>query len=101
MNINLVKGFTQKTCGSCGVIFFIPDELEKECQETGQSWHCPNGHSRVYKESQASKYKRLYEEECIRKQNAHNARQEAERIADELKTKLEAMNKAKKVKKAK
>jgi hypothetical protein len=60
MNLEITKGFTQKTCGTCGVIFFVPDELEREYRQQGQSWHCPNGHVRSYTESEADKYTRLY-----------------------------------------
>lgn len=63
MDISLTQGFTKKVCGSCGVTFFVSEELEKEYLATGQAWTCPNGHRRSYVESDASKYKRLYEAE--------------------------------------
>lgn len=70
MNIDIQTGFTLKVCGKCGVNFWIPDELEAECRKTGQGWHCPNGHSRAYIESDADKYKRLYEQSEIYRKNA-------------------------------
>lgn len=39
-----------KICGVCGVEFMMPSAFERECRKEGQkmSWHCPNGHERVY-----------------------------------------------------
>jgi hypothetical protein len=70
MEIAITKGFTQKTCGTCGVVFFVPDELEREYRQQGQVWHCPNGHTRSYTESEADKYKRLYEQAEQYRKNA-------------------------------
>lgn len=52
---------TVMTCGSCGCDFAIPETMRAEKQRSGGRWYCPNGHSRVYSESDAAKYKRLYE----------------------------------------
>lgn len=93
MNIELTKGFTQKTCGSCGVIFFVPDELEKEFLKTGQSWHCPNGHIRSYTESEADKYKRLYEQT---EKYRINAASQNERLKADVKALQAALDKCKK-----
>jgi len=70
MNVTLTNGFTQKTCKGCGVIFFIPDELEKKFKESGGYWYCPNGHQYGYAEPDAVKYKRLYEDSERYRQNA-------------------------------
>lgn len=53
-NINL----TTMVCGECGITFAMPETFRKECQELGNSWHCPNGHSRIYSETDVSKLKR-------------------------------------------
>jgi hypothetical protein len=94
MQIEITKGFTQKTCGTCGVIHFIPDELEQEAKSTGQTWYCPNGHGRSYKESEVDKYKRLYEQ-------AEKYRQNAVSELQYLKNDVEALDKALKAQKAK
>jgi len=62
MNLTIVKGFTEKVCIKCGVLFLIPNELERNLLQTGQTWCCPNGHPQNYAESEADKYKRLYED---------------------------------------
>lgn len=57
-------GHTQlevKVCGSCGVMFAIPQALEEECDRNhSRYWWCPNGHSRHYVgETDAAKQARL------------------------------------------
>jgi len=96
MDVTIKQGFTQKTCGNCGVIFFIPDELESECFNNGKSWTCPNGHTRVYKESEAAKYKRLYEAEQRARQReaevAANAIESGRKLREQVE-KLQTKNK--------
>jgi hypothetical protein len=88
MDVTIRKGFTEKTCGNCGVIFFIPDELENECFHNGKSWTCPNGHTRVYKESESAKYQRLYEAEKQARQReasvGANAIESARRLREQV-----------------
>lgn len=88
MNIALVVGFTEKHCGTCGVVFFVPDALEREFHRTGQAWTCPNGHRRSYAESDADKYQRLYEaekDEHVKTARIKlNAIASAERLAGQL-----------------
>lgn len=49
----LISGMTAMLCGQCGIEFAVPDAFYKERQEKGPAlgWHCPNGHSRVFRES--------------------------------------------------
>lgn len=37
-------------CGTCGVWHAIPSAMYDSCVEEGGYWHCPNGHSRGYRE---------------------------------------------------
>jgi hypothetical protein len=40
---------TQMTCGSCGIVFAMPEQLRREAKRhKGQTWYCPNGHARIY-----------------------------------------------------
>lgn len=93
MELTITKGFTQKTCGECGVIFWVPDELETEFKKTGQAWCCPNGHRRAYTESQTDRYKRMYEQT---ERYLQNARAVSERLERELKKCQASKPKAKK-----
>lgn len=96
MDISLTQGFTKKVCGSCGVIFFISEELEKECLATGQAWTCPNGHRRSYVESEAAKYKRLYEAEKAEKARAKQYHINAITVIQDLEKKVEKLQAKKK-----
>lgn len=60
---------TDMECGECGIVFAVPEDWRAEKQRTGNGWFCPNGHSRVYRESDAARYKRLLDEA-----NAQNTR---------------------------
>jgi hypothetical protein len=51
------------TCGECGILFSVPEVWRAEKQGDGSGWFCPNGHSRVYRESDAAKAKRELEAE--------------------------------------
>jgi len=50
--------YTEMICGNCGVVFYVPEAFEKERRERGGGWHCPNGHTRVYRESDVAKLRR-------------------------------------------
>ena len=45
-------------CGQCGIEFDIPEPFYRERKEDGGHWYCPNGHCRVFRESEASKLRR-------------------------------------------
>jgi hypothetical protein len=91
MDVTITKGFTQKTCGTCGVVFFIPDELENEAHKTRQAWYCPNGHCRSYTESDADKYKRLYEAEKSEKEKVNEYRKNAMHVIEDMEKKIEKL----------
>lgn len=50
-----------KTCGRCGLIYAVPDYFDEARRDDHNTFYCPNGHPRVYKEgeSQAARVKRL------------------------------------------
>ena len=45
-------------CGECGITFAMPETFRKDCKELGYTWYCPNGHSRIYSETDVNKLKR-------------------------------------------
>ena len=47
--------FTQMICGKCGCVFAIPEFMRAEKEEIGGNWYCPNGHSRIYGETNFEK----------------------------------------------
>lgn len=50
--------FADMCCGECGIEFHVPQHFYDERRKTGKGWHCPNGHSRVFRESDADKFRR-------------------------------------------
>ena len=49
---------TDMDCGECGIQFSVPETWRAEKKRNGGVWFCPNGHSRIYAESDAQKYKK-------------------------------------------
>jgi uncharacterized Zn finger protein (UPF0148 family) len=43
------------TCGECSIVFGVPDGFLEERQRDGRTFYCPNGHQRVYRETEAQK----------------------------------------------
>ena len=70
---------TEMECGKCGVAFAIPESMRSEKERDGGNWFCPNGHSRVYRETVTEK---------LAKERARSARLVAER--DQLDASLRA-----------
>ena len=54
----LMPTFVTMHCGECGIEFCVPNFFQEERQKSGGNWYCPNGHSRVYRESDADKFRR-------------------------------------------
>jgi hypothetical protein len=44
-------------CANCGIVFAIPETLERRRREDGASWYCPNGHTMVFRETELHKAK--------------------------------------------
>ncbi len=42
-------------CASCGVVFALPETLEKRRRNDGESFYCPNGHSMVFRKTELDK----------------------------------------------
>lgn len=45
-------------CGECGITFAMPDHFRDQRRETGQGFYCPNGHCRVFTETEAARLRR-------------------------------------------
>lgn len=45
-------------CGKCGVTFGLPANFHRQCCEVGQHFYCPNGHCRVYGETEVKRLER-------------------------------------------
>lgn len=70
------RSFALMSCGECGIAFLMPSDFERERHKDPKNqWSCPNGHVRVYRESEADALRR---ERDRLKQDA--ARLEGERL---------------------
>ena len=51
------RAFARLVCGECGIEHFVPRAFDDEQLSRGSKggWWCPNGHHRVYRESEAEK----------------------------------------------
>lgn len=49
-----------RVCGVCGIAWSAPKEFMDECRKLGdrKTFYCPNGHPRVFSESDADKVRR-------------------------------------------
>lgn len=76
-----------KECGKCGCIFAMSAEKERRCAETGENWFCPNGHNRIYSETEQQKLqKQLFQaQENERLERQWKERERKQRLAAEKK----------------
>lgn len=85
----------EMVCGECGINFAAPELIMAKRQETGEGWYCPNGHSRVYRESDADKLRKQLAAEQSRVALERSMRITAEEQLD--KAKKEAKRVAKRI----
>lgn len=53
-----MSGFREMCCGDCGIAFQIPETFIAQRQAKGGTWYCPNGHPRVFRETDVQKLER-------------------------------------------
>lgn len=71
---------TLVTCYKCGVPFSMPSRLQEHFESTGESFHCPNGHSQAYVDSTEAKLRRQLERERQEKEHQLKCRERAEEM---------------------
>jgi len=84
---------TEIECGACGITFAVPESWRAEKKRTGDMWFCPNGHCRVYSESDAEKYHRLLEQEKQRHLKTLSRLNEAEAAEQKITKELRRVKK--------
>ena len=60
-------------CGECGAMFGISRAKHTRCSNQGEDWYCPNGHCRVFNESENAKLKDRLERVENQRNNARSA----------------------------
>lgn len=48
-------------CAQCGVVFAIPDTMERTRRADSQSFFCPNGHSMIFSKTESIEQRRIEE----------------------------------------
>lgn len=77
--LQLTQNFTRLECGECGINFWVPDHFDDQRREDkrGWYWYCPNGHYRVYKESEADRLRKQLADKQRELERANQALEEA------------------------
>ncbi len=60
---------TTMQCGACGIPFAVPESWRAEKEPSGEGWHCPNGHPRVYRETTERRLERELQAERRHRSN--------------------------------
>lgn len=71
--------FFVQDCGECGVIFAVPTSFNQRRRSDGQTFYCPNGHRRVYQETDVQRERKARERAEAR---LTRERAEADRLRD-------------------
>jgi hypothetical protein len=74
--------FALLSCGACGIRWLTPKRFDDDKREGGGNFYCPNGHSRVYRDSTTDQLRR--ERDHLRQQMARveDEKREAEQKAE-------------------
>lgn len=81
-------------CCNCGVIFGMTDYYYNQRREDHKTFYCPNGHGQSYTaETEAEKYKRLYNRECANSVDVRTRLEAATRSEERAKKKLADLKK--------
>lgn len=74
--------FTVNDCPTCGVVYALTKEYEARRLEDGRSWHCPNGHSMLFRKPESQKQRERAESLAKQLERANIGRQAARDQAD-------------------
>ncbi len=70
-------------CGECGVHFALTEAFAAERRRDGRTWHCPNGHVRVFRETETERLRKQLaaaeQAKAHAERNRDNQRERAER----------------------
>jgi len=80
-------------CGECGILFALSMSFYRERKELGKAWYCPNGHSRVFRESVVEKLRKDLEAERKRRIEPWDRANRAEAEVEKARRKLSRVGK--------
>lgn len=80
------------TCAECGIVFGLGEGFIHYRRKDHRTFWCPNGHTQVYKaETDADRYKRLYEEANARSVSVREEYESLKRSAAKAKKELKSL----------
>jgi len=68
-------------CGRCGVWFAIPERMIAERRKDGETFYCPNGHGRVYRDSE---FDQLRDRAVQARRRAEQLQREKDQLVNDL-----------------
>lgn len=63
VEINRVVTLMTEECCACGVIFAMPDSLQRKLRASSEWFFCPNGHRQHYTETEAQRLQKQLDRE--------------------------------------
>lgn len=61
--LNFTETLTIKTCPVCSIRYAAPESMFVRIKERGGEWHCPNGHTLVFNETEVQRLTKALESE--------------------------------------
>lgn len=84
--------FAMITCAECGIHFAVPAHYQNCRAEDHKTFWCPNGHQQSYRrETEADKYKRLYNDEAAKMVPLREKYEAEKRAHTRIKKKLKSV----------
>lgn len=92
--LNFDTALIAHTCGECGITWAQPERFTKQKQTDGSTFYCPNGHPRVFRETDVEKLRKEMQAQIDRKERerawAAEARDRYRQEAEDTKRRLSA-----------
>lgn len=88
-----IRNFKAHICGECGIEYWVPERWDDDKRQRGESFWCPNGHCRVYRETEATKLRRELEAKQREVDWHRQLREKAEKDRRKVERKLSRVQK--------
>jgi hypothetical protein len=83
VQIHRVVTLSTEECCECGVIFAMPDSLQRKLKANGEWFYCPNGHRQHYTETEAQRLQKQLDRERRTREAYQSQARSYERQRDE------------------
>ncbi len=86
--MQIEKDFELMECGECGINYYVPYWFYRERKDHGKGWTCPNGHSRIYRESDVDRLKKQIEALKVDRDRVSNRADSLDRVLKRTKARI-------------